>query len=214
MVVSEKVESKLHEILKSGEPKSIKLVDPNTGELKKIYLSKKIIKDVNEKIEQLPETETSGGFLPLAALLPLIFSGITAAGATAGAIANTVKNAKVAKQSEAEARRADAVAKQSEAEARLADAKRTEVESNIKKGSAGIYLNPNVGNGMIDFLKQQTKISNNKGLMTKEFKNIFKNLKAQAKSGNGFQILKQGDGIFLTSASTPSSMQSPLKIQL
>ena len=214
MVVSEKVESKLHEILKSGEPKSIKLVDPNTGELKKIYLSKKIIKDVNEKIEQLPETETSGGFLPLAALLPLIFSGITAAGATAGAIANTVKNAKVAKQSEAEARRADAVAKQAEAEARLADAKRTEVESNIKKGSdgkgsAGIYLNPNVGNGMIDFLKQQSKISNNKGLMTKEFKNIFKNLKAQAKSGNGFQIVKQGDGIFLTSASTPSSMQSP-----
>lgn len=203
MVVSEKVESKLHEILKSGDPKSIKLVDPNTGELKKIYLSKKIIKDVNEKIEQLPETETSGGFLPLAALLPLIFSGITAAGATAGAIANTVKNAKVAKQAEAEAR--------------LADAKRTEVESNIKKGngssptssSAGIYLNPNVGNGMIDFLKQQTKISNNKGLMTKEFKNIFKNIKAKAKSGNGFQIVKQGDGIFLTSASTPSSMQSP-----
>ena len=54
---------------------------------------------------------------------------------------------------------------------------------------------------MIDFLKQQTKISKNK-----EFKNIFKNLKEQAKSGNGFQIIsapqgftvKHGDGIFLS----------------
>ena len=169
-------EKKLHEILKSGEPKSIKLVDPETGELKKIYLSKKIINEVNDKLkEQLPEKK-EGGFLPLTTLLPLIWGGIKAAapviaslaGGAAG-IAQTVKTSK----------EAHAI-------------------------GSGIYLNPNIGNGMIDFLKQQTKISNNKGLMTKEFKNIFKNLKAQAKSGNGFQILKQGDGIFLT-----SSMQSP-----
>ena len=188
-------EKKLHEILKSGEPKSIKLVDPETGELKKIYLSKKIINEVNDKLkEQLPEIK-EGGFLPLATLLPLIWGGIKAAapviaslaGGAAG-IAQTVKTSK--------------------------EAHNIGNGAGIVKTASGIFLSPTVGQGLLDFLKQQTKISKNK-----EFKNIFKNLKEQAKSGNGFQIIsapqgftvKHGDGIFL-SPSVP--MLSPKNLTI
>jgi hypothetical protein len=71
-------EEKLQNIVNSGKPKSI------TVQGKKYYLSK-------AKINELKEKSKEGGFLPLLALLPLIFGGIAAAGAVAGGTAAVVK---------------------------------------------------------------------------------------------------------------------------
>ena len=72
-------EEKLQNIVNSGKPKSI------TVQGKKYYLSK-------AKINKLQlRRQKEGGFLPLLALLPLIFGGIAAAGAVAGGTAAVVK---------------------------------------------------------------------------------------------------------------------------
>ena len=74
-----KLEAKIQKIIADGKPGSI------TYEGKKTYISKNKIKEIRDK---------EGGLLPLAALLPLIFGGIGAAGAVAGGVATAVKSVK------------------------------------------------------------------------------------------------------------------------
>ena len=85
-------ENQLKEIVESGEPKSI-MYDG-----KKYYMSKKKIKEIRELIPVKSEKEDAkeGGILPLVALLPLIFGGITAASAATAGIASAVKDSKIA----------------------------------------------------------------------------------------------------------------------
>ena len=87
-------ENQLKEIVESGEPKSI-MYDG-----KKYYMSKKKIKEIRELIQEndsnTKEGSHSGGILPLVALLPLIFGGITAASAATAGIASAVKDSKIA----------------------------------------------------------------------------------------------------------------------
>ena len=115
-------ENQLKEIVESGEPKSI-MYDG-----KKYYMSKKKIKEIRELIPEATETtEKEGGILPLVALLPLIFGGITAASASAAAIASTVKDSKIAA---------------------LASKK-------AEGGGKGMYLNPYEGKALNDFFKSK-----------------------------------------------------------
>ena len=68
----------------------------------KIPLTKTQIAKINKKhgfnlklsAAQLKYLEKSGGFLPLLALLPLIFGGLAAAGGVAGGVATAVSSAK------------------------------------------------------------------------------------------------------------------------
>ena len=67
--------AKLEDIVRKDKPKSIKI------DGKPFYISRKI----------LNECKKEGGILPLAVLAPLVFGGIGAAGATAGAAAGIAK---------------------------------------------------------------------------------------------------------------------------
>src|SRR3977135_1467295 len=59
--------------------------------LKPFFTSlEKVIENITPKIEEKKTQEKIGGLLPLVALLPLIFGGITAAAATTGGIANAI----------------------------------------------------------------------------------------------------------------------------
>ena len=87
-----------------------KLIDTQTPGLirhggKEIYLNREMLKNI-KKLEQkggmIGDKFHSGGILPLAALLPLIFAGVTAAGATAASISKTVSNAREAQKNQAE----------------------------------------------------------------------------------------------------------------
>ena len=92
--MDQKLNEKLNEIVESGEPKSIMYDN------KKYYMSKKKIKEIRELIQEndsnTKEGSHSGGILPLVALLPLIFGGITAASAATAGIASAVKDSKIA----------------------------------------------------------------------------------------------------------------------
>src|SRR5271157_2426756 len=77
--------------------------------------------DLELSASQLLHLEKSGGFLPLLALLPMIFGGLSAAGAAAGGIAASVNAAKNAQA---------AVAAQAETERH-----NREVEAHLKAGS-------------------------------------------------------------------------------
>ena len=81
--------------------------------------------------------KTSGGLLPLLALLPLIFAGLGAAGGVAGGVASAVSSAKNA----------------SAAAAQIAGMERhnREIESQLKSGAnaAGVSNSDVVGNGII-----------------------------------------------------------------
>jgi len=87
-----------------------KLIDTQTPGLirvngKEMYLNREMLKKI-KKLEQkggmIGDKYHSGGLLPLAALLPLIFAGVTAAGATAASISKTVSNAREAQKNQAE----------------------------------------------------------------------------------------------------------------
>ena len=82
--MTEKLETKIRNIIDNNTPKSI------TYEGKKVYISK----DKIQEIKKLENENKEGEILPLAALLPLIFGGLTAAGATAGGVATDVQKAK------------------------------------------------------------------------------------------------------------------------
>ena len=76
----EKLLSRIYDIINSGKPANIKY----NKTVK--YVNKSLIKKLKD------EKEKQGGILPLAALLPLIFGGVAAAGTTAGTVASIVNN--------------------------------------------------------------------------------------------------------------------------
>lgn len=65
--------------------------------------------------EEYPDNDSedvkTGGLLPLAALLPLIFGGITAASATAGTVATAVQNSKKNEEQERHNREIEKIAR-------------------------------------------------------------------------------------------------------
>lgn len=64
--------------------------------------------DLQLSASQLQHIEKSGGFLPLLALLPLIFGGLGAAGGLAGGIASAVSSAKNVRETERHNREVEA----------------------------------------------------------------------------------------------------------
>jgi len=85
--MTEKLETKIRNIIDyyyNNTPKFI------TYEGKKVY----IFKDKIHEIKKLENENKERGILPLAALLLLIFGGLTAAGSTAGGVATVVQKAK------------------------------------------------------------------------------------------------------------------------
>jgi len=83
MSLNKDQETKLRNIINDNVPKSLRL----NG--KSHYISRKKIDKIRD------EERKSGGLLPLAALLPLIFGGIGAAGGAAGGIAGIVKSVRI-----------------------------------------------------------------------------------------------------------------------
>ena len=131
--MDQKLNEKLNEIVESGEPKSIMYDN------KKYYMSKKKIKEIRELIQEndsnTKEGSHSGGILPLVALLPLIFGGITAASAATAGIASAVKDSKIAA---------------------LASSKTGGDLNKVEQGQgSGMYLNPHEGKALNDFFKSK-----------------------------------------------------------
>lgn len=86
--MNETQEKKLRKIIDDNVPKSMRY-DGKTH-----YISKK-------KLENVRDVERKeGGLLPLAALLPLIFGGIAAAGGAATGVASVVKSIKDTNENE------------------------------------------------------------------------------------------------------------------
>jgi len=71
----------------------------NNGVGFRLHLTKSQLKSMRTKINK---EEKKGGMLPLLSLLPLIFSGLTAAGTVAGTVANAVSKAKADEKTIAE----------------------------------------------------------------------------------------------------------------
>ena len=119
-----------------------------------------------------------GGILPLAALLPLIFGGIAAAGGTAGAIASGVKAANDKAKNDLE----------------LEEQRRHNkvVEESIKGN--GIFLNPYKGKALKEILIPVIdKIDGVEQEGKKQIKNVFKSLTPFFK----IHEVKDGSGIYL-----------------
>ena len=127
--MTENLEKKIREIIDKGTPKTV------TYEGKKVYVNKDKIKEIKEL-----ETKHEGGILPLAALLPLIFAGVTAAGATAASVANVVKDAKESKKADAETELANAMKE--------------------KISGSGIFLDRYQGNSITKYLHTYAKYMN------------------------------------------------------
>ena len=184
----------LNEIIKSGIPKSV------TIDGKRIYISKKIIKKIKEGSGT--EGQTSGGLLPLAALLPIIFGALGAAGGVAGGVANVVQSAKTSQKADAEKKLAEERLKNLQNSSKKGENEKSK-KDNEEEGGSGIFLNPyegrgqsitltsEQGSGLSDFLKNILKNSNIEKPEKTELKNIFKNLK------HGIKIERTGSGIFL-----------------
>ena len=145
-------ENQLKEIVESGEPKSI-MYDG-----KKYYMSKKKIKEIRELIPENDSNTKEGGILPLVALLPLIFGGITAASAATAGIASAVKDSKIAA---------------------LASSKTGGEIKNLS--GQGFYLNPYEGKALNDFFKSKglsvkkngvSVFKGSSGIYLKPFSNI------------------------------------------
>ena len=196
----ELIEKKIRSIIDSGKGKNI------THEGKKVYFSKKKIDEI-----RLRESQHEGGVLPLLALLPLIFGGLTAAGSTAAGIATAVKSAKEAKYIDEQ--REKLAASTALASTTTQEGKgmylnpyqsKTEPESGNENGNEngngiflepyqgnGIFLEPYQGKGVKDFLKSIYK--------TNKSKEVYKSCKPILKKfGKGINIEISGDGIYLS----------------
>ena len=137
--------------------------------------------DLELSASQLLHLEKSGGFLPLLALLPMIFGGIGAAGAAAGGIAASVTAAKNAQA---------AVAAQAETERH-----NREVEAQLKAGS-GVVSNvigkvPIIGSFLAPILERF-------GLGIKDQNRLMKGgCVCLRKVGKGLYLRPYGGGLFL-----------------
>ena len=164
--MNEKLETRLRNIIDNNTPKSI------THNGKKVYISK----DKIQEIKKLEKEKKEGGILPLVALLPLIFGGLTAAGATAGGVATVVQKAKESQKNDAEKKLAQVMAEK------------------IQTGSgSGIFLDKYQGQGITKYLKNSCKDDGRSPLSSAQNKNIKQVLK---KLGKGdIEISTTGDGI-------------------
>ena len=167
----EKLETRLRNIIDNNTPKSI------THNGKKVYISK----DKIQEIKNLEKEKKEGGILPLAALLPLIFGGLTAAGATAGGVATVVQKAKESQKNDAEKKLAQAITD------KVLQTKGLAAEK-IQTGSgSGIFLDKYQGQGITKYLKNICKDNDDENI-----KQVLKKL------GKGdIEISTTGDGIYL-----------------
>ena len=136
-----KVAEKIKDIITTGKPATVAY----KGD--KVYISKKKISEIREMLDETEE-EKEGGVLPLVALLPLIFGGVSAAAAAAGGVATIVKNVK---------------------EGQLADAMKNKIQGD------GLYLNPFQGKGVTKYLRTITKENKDKSCY-KNIKEMLKKL--------------------------------------
>lgn len=174
---------------KKNEPVTIRLNQDSETSAHKIPLTKTQISriknaksNINLRLSaaQLKYMEKSGGFLPLLALLPLIFGGLGAAGGVAGGIASAVSSANNARA---------AAAAQAEQERH-----NREIESQLaaqQSGSGFIsdYAGkvPIIGNFLSSLLKKM-------GLGIQDINKIKKGGCIEC---DGLCIKKSGDGLFL-----------------
>ena len=124
--------------------------------------------------------ETKGGILPLAALLPLIFGGIAAAGGTAGGIASAVKAASDKAKNDLEL----------EEQRRHNEA----IEKSLGSTGGGIFLNLYKGKALKEVLTPViNKIDDVEQEGKKQIKRVVKSLTPFFK----IHEAKNGSGIFL-----------------
>jgi len=187
-----KLEKALHEIIKSGIPKAVNIDDGNEIPFalrgKRIYISKKIIKKLKEHEQQ---SESSGGLLPLAALIPLIAGLIGGAGAAAGGVAGVVQSVKSAQKDDAQKKLAEEQLTQLKEKSKKENSESGEGLFLNQKGQPSITVTSEQGSGISDFLRNILKNSNIEKPEKTELKNLFKNLK------HGIKIEKSGSGLFL-----------------
>jgi hypothetical protein len=166
------LEKEIKEIIESNIPRAVTIPMPGTGDNKRVYISKKVIKCIKEK-------EHEGGILPLAALIPLIMSVVGGAAGAAGGVAGVVQSAK-------ESKKADAQKKLAEEELRrLKEEKKSPgtvvpvvpvIQKEPEKAAAGLFLDPYQGRGISDYLRNILKTSEIKNPEKKELKKLLKNL--------------------------------------
>jgi hypothetical protein len=173
------------DVTTSGEnaPHKIPLTASQISQMKKVK------KNCTLKLSaaQLKYLEKSGGFLPLLALLPLLFSGLAAAGGIAGGVSAAVSSANNAKA---------AAAAQTELERH-----NREVEAELKSGSGIVsdriehlpiigklapYLRK-IGLGINDCRKV---LNNNECVCTRDGLQV-------ERRGNGLYLSPSGNGLFL-----------------
>ena len=173
-------EEKLRKIIDEEKPKSF------SYEGKKVYINKDKIQEIKEL-----ENEHEGGILPLVALLPLIFGGLTAAGATAASVANVVKNAKESRKADAEANLANSMVEKIKSgngqQISLISSERGQALPFDRRSGSGIFLDRFQGNGLTKYLKNFCKDEENSELK-----------RALKKLGKGeIEITRNGEGLFL-----------------
>ena len=137
-----KVVEKIKDIITTEKPASVEYKG------KKVYIGKKKIFEIREMLDETDEEKREGGVLPLLALLPLIFGGVSAAAAAAGGVATVVKNVK---------------------EGQLADAMKNKIQG------GGLYLNPFQGKGVTKYLRTITKENKDKSCY-RDIKEMLKKL--------------------------------------
>ena len=174
----EKLETRLRNIIDNNTPKSI------TYDGKKVYISK----DKIQEIKKLEKEKKEGGILPLVALLPLIFGGLTAAGATAGGVATVVQKAKESQKNDAEKKLAQVIAEKIQTGQVLPSEHGSGIYlDRYRPEGQGIFLNSHQGQGITKYLKNICKDNDDENI-----KQVLKKL------GKGdIEISTSGDGIFL-----------------
>ena len=94
------IEKELRDIIDSNIPRAVTIPISGTGEGKRVYISKKVIKCIKEK-------EHEGGILPLGTLIPIIMSVVGGTVGAAGGIAGVVQSAKESKKADAQKKLAE-----------------------------------------------------------------------------------------------------------
>ena len=188
--LSENQLEKIINAAKAGKGTTVKLANTATAEgLHKFLLTPTQIEKIKNSNEsngtltlklsavQLREMEKSGGFLPLLALLPLIFGGIGAASGIAGGVASAVSSAKNVRTAAAALEEQIRHNKQ--------------VEEELKAGSG--IISDRIEN--VPFIKKIVPYLRKIGLGVSTCKKIMDGETACTKSG--LYIKQIGSGIFL-----------------
>ena len=134
---------------------------------KKYYISKTMIENIKN------QQEKKGGILPL---LPIILGGLAAAGSLAGGTAGVVKAVND---------------KKAQDEAMKEERRHNKEIEKLAKGSS-LYLQPPIGNGVKDAIKDFAKRSQLEEHGKRALKNVLYNL------ADSISVQKQGEGIYLS----------------